>query len=314
MKSKGFRFGLLAKSPPSRREWVEKAKETEDLGYDTLLVGEHTFDWLSPLLVLQAAANVTTRLRIGTYTLGNDFRNPVMLARDAAALDILSDGRFELGLGTGWLMFDYKNTGIPFDSPRVRVSRMQETVHILKSAFGGESFSFRGEYYHIQDFQLAGQPVQRPHPPLLIGGGGKRVLAFAAQEADIIGLNPLTTPDGWIDLTTATEQATSQKIDWIKQAARDRPDIEISTHSVITQITDNRQAQDKAISELRENWNISEAMMSRPDILASPQVLIGSEDVLVEKLLYLRDVFGISYFVFWEPLEPGARLIKRLKS
>lgn len=314
MSTKGFRFGLNASTAPNRKEWVEKAKKAEDLGYDILLAGEHTFIWQSPFPALQAAADVTSRLRIGTYVLGNDFRNPIMLAQEAATLDILSDGRFELGLGTGWLINDYQNTGIPFDSPGVRISRMQEAVQILKCAFSGESFSFQGKYYHVDNFQLPGWPVQRPRPPLLIGGGGKRILSFAAREVDIIGINLLSTSDGWIDLATGTKQATANKIDWVRHAAAGRTDMELSIYFITTEIADSNEEKEKAAYKIRADWGVPEEKLSLQDLLASPYVLIGSENELVEKMLRLREEFGFTYFVFWEPLEVGAHLIKRLKS
>ena len=313
MGNKNFRFGLYADISPVRREWVEKARKTENLGFDTLIVGEHTVVPMSPFLAMLAAAEATKHLRVGVHVLGNDFHNPVMLAMEAATLDILSEGRFELGLGTGWYAGDYKSTGIPLDSPGIRVSRMEEAVQILKSAFSGEEFSFQGKFYKVENFKLPGMPIQRPHPPLLIGGGGKRVLSFAAREADIVGLNILTTPDGWADFSTLTEHATLQKLGWVTQAAGSRTDLELSLHFMVVKITDSRAEQEKEVMEYRSYWELSEEKLSQKDLLASPHILIGSEDELVEKILRLREQFGFSYLVFWEPIETGARLIKRLK-
>jgi alkanesulfonate monooxygenase SsuD/methylene tetrahydromethanopterin reductase-like flavin-dependent oxidoreductase (luciferase family) len=166
----------------------------------------------------------------------------------------------------------------------------------------------------VENFQLAGLPIQRPHPPLLIGGGGKRMLSFAAREADVVGLNILTTPAGEGDPVSLTEQATLQKLSWVTQAAGSRPDLELSIHFMAVKITDSREEREKEAMEFRSSWESSEAALSLKDVLASPHVLIGSEDELVEKILRLREQFGFSYFVFWEPLETGARLIKRLKT
>ena len=244
------------------REWVDKARKVEDLGYDTLVVGDHTIIPLTPFLALLAAAEATKHLRVGAHVLGNDFRNPVMLATEAATLDILSEGRFELGLGTGWYAADYKGTGIPLDSPGTRVSRMEEAVQILKSAFSGEEFSFQGKFYKIENFKLPGMPIQRPHPPLLIGGGGKRVLSFAGRQADIVGLNIRTTPDGWLDHSTLTEQATLQKFNWVTEAAGLRTDLELSIHFMVVKITKSREEQEKEIVEFRSSWELSEAVLS----------------------------------------------------
>ena len=314
MEHKNLRFGLFADISAVRREWVEKARQAEDLGYDTLIVGDHTIIPMTPFLAMLAAAEATKHLRVGVHVLGNDFYNPVMLAREAATLDILSEGRFEFGLGTGWYSADYQSTGIPLSSPGTRVSRMAEAVQILKSAFSGEAFSFQGKFYTVENFQLAGLPIQRPHPPLLIGGGGKRMLSFAAREADVVGLNILTTPAGWADPVSLTEQATLQKLSWVTQAAGSRTDLELSIHFMLVKITDSREEWEKEAMEFRSFWGASEAALSQKDLLASPHILIGSEDELVEKILRLREQFGFSYLVFWEPIETGARLIKRLKT
>lgn len=314
MGNKNFRFGLYADMSPVRREWVEKARKTEDLGYDTLVVGDHTIIPMTPFLAMLSAAEATKHLRVGVHVVGNDFHNPVKLAMETATLDILSEGRLELGLGTGWYSNDYQSTGIPFDSPGMRVSRMEEAVQILKSAFSGETFSFQGKFYKVENFKLPGLPVQRPHPPLLIGGGGKRMLSFAAREADIVGITLHSTPEGWIDLSTVTELATLQKLSWVTQAAGSRTDLELSNHFMVAKMIHSREEQEKAALEFRSFWGLSEAELSLRDILASPHILIGSEDELVEKILRLREQFGISYLVFWEPIETGARLIKRLKT
>jgi probable F420-dependent oxidoreductase len=299
---------------PVRSEWIEKARKTEDLGYDTLVVGDHTIIPMTPFLAMLAAVEATKHLRVGAHVLANDFYNPVRLAMDVATLDVLSEGRFELGLGTGWYINDYRSTGIPFETPGTRVSRMEEAVQILKSAFSGDAFSFQGKFYKVENFKLPILPVQRPHPPLLIGGGGKRVLSFAAREADIVSVNVLTTREGWIDGSTTTEKATAEKVGWVNQAAGSRTDLELSIDFSTIRITNSRGEKETAVADLRRDWEIPETMVSQEDLLATPGNLIGSEDELVEKILRLREQFGFSYLVFWEPIEAGARLIKRLKT
>jgi probable F420-dependent oxidoreductase len=309
-----FRFGLFTYDFSSRQTWIEKARQVEDLGYDVLLVGDHVPFSFTPFQAMLSAADATNYLRLGSYVLANDFYNPVTLAREAATLDILSDGRFELGLGTGWYREDYRNLGIAFDSPGVRISRMEEAVTILNKAFSGEGFSFQGKFYNVEDFKLAEMPVQRPRPPLMIGGGGKRILSFAAREADIVGFNTVSTREGGMSHLTITQAATAEKVCWVRQTAGVRFDQELSIHFSVFKITKNRQEQEEKAANIRTNWGFADAEISLEDVLASPFLLIGSEDEMVEKLLRLREQFGITYLVFWEPLEDGARIIKRLKS
>jgi probable F420-dependent oxidoreductase len=243
----------------------------------------------------------------------NDFYNPVNLARDAATLDIISEGRFELGLGTGWYAGDYQATGIPLESPGTRISRLQESIQILNQAFRGEAFSFEGRFFKIEEFQLAGLPIQKPRPPLMLGGGGKRILSYAAREADIISFNPISTREGGIDSATATSKSTTEKATWVKEAAGSQRDPELSTHFLQLQITNTRAEREAAVDTLLRDWELTEAM-THEDLIESPHYLIGSENELIEKLLRLREQFGITYFVFRGSMETSAQLIKRLKT
>ncbi len=218
-----FRFGAVGMNAPSRDAWVDYARKVESLGYSTLVTGDHIFfGGQAPMVALMAAADATTTLRLAIQVLANDFRNPVLLAQEAATLDLLSDGRLELGMGAGWLALDYAAAGIPFDPAVTRVQRLEEAVLLLKRLFGDEPVSFTGDYYTIQDMNLHIKPLQRPHPPLFIGGGGKRVLTLAAREADIVGLDLKGTPEGGKDCATGSPEAILQKIAWVRQAAGDR--------------------------------------------------------------------------------------------
>ncbi|MEO5953821.1 MAG: TIGR03621 family F420-dependent LLM class oxidoreductase, partial [Chloroflexia bacterium] len=184
-----FRFGVVSASTESRKDWVELARKAEDLGYSTFLLPDHFVNPLAAVPALSVAAAATTTLRVGSFVFDNDFRHPAMLAKEAATLDLLSDGRFEIGIGAGWHGPEYEQTGIPFDPPGVRVGRLEEAVAIIKKFFTGEPVTFAGNHYTING--LVGLPtsVQRPHPPIFLAGGGKRVLSLAGREADIVGLH-----------------------------------------------------------------------------------------------------------------------------
>ena len=153
---------------------------------------DHFGDQLAPVPALQCAADATTTLRLGALVYDNDYKHPVVLAKELATMDVLSDGRVEIGLGAGWMVSDYEQAGIPYDPPGVRVSRFIEGLAVIKGALGDGPFSFHGEHYTITDYDGFPKPVQSP-PPVLIGGGGPRVLTFAAREADIVGINGTLT-------------------------------------------------------------------------------------------------------------------------
>lgn len=191
-----FRFGIRAIGPRSGEAWIAQARRAEELGYSALLMPDHVIDQLSPVPALAAAAAATTRLRIGVHVFDNDYRNPVLLARDAATLDVLSGGRLELGIGAGWMASDYRQLGIPYDEPRVRIDRMVEAIAIIKSLFAGEQVDHEGVHYRIHGARIGTPPVQRPHPPLVIGGGGPRMMRIAAREADIVSFIPQMSPQG----------------------------------------------------------------------------------------------------------------------
>ncbi|MEY2456691.1 MAG: hypothetical protein QOK06_1785, partial [Acidimicrobiaceae bacterium] len=186
-----FRFGVQCSSPPavSAGSWAALARRCEELGYATLTVADHFDDQLAPVPAIMAAADATTTLRVGALVFGNDYRHPVVLAKEAATLDVLSGGRFELGLGAGWMSSDYERAGMTLDRPGVRIDRMVEALEVITRLWADEPCSFRGEHYAVEGLDGLPKPVQRPRPPILIGGGGRRVLTVAAEWADIIGIN-----------------------------------------------------------------------------------------------------------------------------
>ncbi len=296
---KAFRFGVIDESSLTREEWVQQAQRVEQLSYSTLLIRDHFIHGgfnhqLAPVPALMAAADATSVLHVGSMVFSNDYRHPVLLAKEAATLDVLSGGRFELGLGAGWLKDEYEQIGLPFNTAGIRVERMQEALHVLKGLFTENSFTFAGKHYTITNLESFPKPLQKPHPPLFIGAGGKRMLSIAAQEADIIGILPIALTNGTIS-DNPTERLVStlaQKVEWIRQAARERfEEIELSM-IVSLYITEHPQHKAEHIMREREWGNLA-----TQDVLDMPSILIGSVDEITEKLYRLREQYGLSYFV-----------------
>ena len=221
-----FRFGVQAAAPPPGTSWPELARTVEGLGYSTLTVSDHLDDQYAITPALMAAADATTVLRVGSLTYCNDYRHPVVLAKEAATLDLLSGGRLELGLGAGWMTTDYAQSGIGLDPPGARIERLAEALDIVTGLWSDSPCTVEGRHYAVRGLVGHPKPVQQPGPPILVGGGGRRLLTLAARRADIIGLN-IALGAGRIDESagpSATDQATRDKIGWIRDAAGDRFD------------------------------------------------------------------------------------------
>jgi len=220
VKERQFRFGVYGRGE-TLAQWRDFARKAEDLGYSTLDLPDHFSRQMAPMLALAVAGQVTSRLRFSAAMLDNDFRHPLVLAKELATLDVLSNGRVEAGIGAGWMATDYEFSGIPFDPPGVRIERLKETIAILKGLWGNEPFSFSGKHYNITNHEGTPKPAQKPHPPLLVGGGGKRVLRLAAREADIVGVN-FVLAEGMVNpavAVTGSATATAEKLAWIRAAA-----------------------------------------------------------------------------------------------
>jgi probable F420-dependent oxidoreductase len=298
-----FRFGILTGGVASRRAWIEKAKRAESLGYATLLLDDHLYNPFAPITALVSAAEATTSLRVGSFVLGNDFRHPVWLAKEAATLDVLTDGRFELGIGTGYLQADYAQSGITLQSPGMRVSRLEEAIRVIKGCFADEAFSYTGNHYTIDTLNGLPKPVQKPHPPLLVGGGSKRILSIAAREANIVSINVRTTAEGSLDFASSTAEATEQKLGWVREAAEERfHDLELNVLSLLIVTDDRRQA---AAGMLRQ-LGLATDEASIDGVLASPTFLFGTVEQITEDLQARRQRFGFSYIVIGEYLQPNA--------
>jgi probable F420-dependent oxidoreductase len=286
-----FRFAVTTASAGSRREWVEKARRVEALGYSTLTVPDHFPQRLAAVPALMAAADATERLRVASWVFCNDFRHPAVLYKEAATLDLLSDGRFELGIGAGWLKSEYEMSGIPFDPSGVRVARMEEAVRVVKGLAAEGPLDFAGEHYRIAGLEGAPKPAQRPHPPLYIGGGGRRLLSFAAREADIVGFGAKALPEGGLDVLDITADAARRKLGWVRDAAAGAArDPELSILIFVLEMTDDRRsAAQRHAAELPG--------LTADDVLESPHVLIGTPEQMATDLRRRRDEYGLSYIV-----------------
>jgi probable F420-dependent oxidoreductase len=287
-----FRFGVQASSAPDRASWADLARRCEAHGYDVLTMPDHFTDQLAPVPALMAAADATTSLRVGALVWDNDYKHPLVLAKELATIDVLSEGRLEIGLGAGWMISDYEQSGIPYDKPGVRIDRFVEGLAVIKGAMAPGPFSFQGEHYTITDYDGLPLPVQGPCPPILIGGGGKRVLSIAAREADIIGINGTMTagvvgPDA---ISTMTAEAVDTKVDIVRAAAGDRiADIEMNVRAFMVNVTTERAATMSAIATM---IGVDESFVPE-----SPFALIGTPDQIVEDLLARRERWGFSYVI-----------------
>jgi probable F420-dependent oxidoreductase len=307
-----FRFGVSVQQARSKDAWIALARQVEGLGYSTLLMPDHLGDQFAPVPALLAAAEATQTLRIGSLVFDNDFRHPVMLAKEAATLDVLSGGRFELGLGAGWERSEYERAGLTYDAPAARVRRMEESLHIIKGLFADGPVTFSGAYYQVQQVEGYPKPVQRPHPPILIGGGGKRTLTLAAREATMVGFSPaFRGPGGGADYTDATPASLHQKVAWVRQAAGDRfDDLELSILVAEVFTTEEREA---AAQFIAQTMAPDMPELTTELILSVPYLLIGSVEQICADLLSRREQFGISYItVFERSMEALAPVVARL--
>ncbi len=295
---KPFRFGVSARGAQSRAEWIEKARKIEALGYATLTVPDHLVDLVAPIPALISAAEATRTLRVGTNVLNNDLRHPVLVARDAATVDLLTDGRLELGLGAGSIKSEYDEAGLTFDSGAARVARLGEAVTIIKGLLKGEQVSLAGRYYRVTGHTVAPLPVQKPHPPILIGGNGPKLLTLAAREADIVSFSGLTFRNGGAlppDLSGWRVSGVEERVQLVREAAsgagRARPELNVLVQRVI--VTDESR---KAAEELASQWT----QLTPDEFLASPYVLIGTVSQMIEDLRAQRERWGFSYYIVHE--------------
>jgi probable F420-dependent oxidoreductase len=280
-----FRFGVLVSRAHSAREWSELARKAEALGYATLLVADHFGPQLAPMLACLAAATATTTLRVGTFVLDNDFRHPALVAKEAATLALLTDGRFELGIGAGWNPKDYEKTGLTFEAAGTRVGKLEEGLQIIEQFFANDEVNFSGRYYQVEGLEAA----PKAKPPIMLGAAGKRMLTLAARYANI--LNFPDRPS--VGVSTAGNPGLGlsmpEQMHIVREAAGDRyASLELSSLT-IPRLTDNVQA---TVEELAQQ------MRTSPEIVdAMPGTLVGSRGAVEEKIRANRERFDISYLV-----------------
>ena len=293
--TKPFRFGVQSRSMGPRDAWLESVRRIEALGYSSVSWADHFVGGLDPIASLAAAAVATERLRLTSFVLDNDFRHPAVLAMAAGTIDILSGGRLDLGIGAGWMKPEYTQSGIPFDPPGVRIARLEETLQVLTQLFTGQPVTYTGQYYQVQELALPPVPVQQPHPPLVIGGGSRKILNLAGKYADIVGITNRALPDGAKDLEDLTAEAMERKVGWIREGAGDRfAQIELNMICGRVIITDDREA---AAAEMT-----TQLPLSVEQILGAPAILIGSTDQIISILQERRERFGVSNIVIIEPM------------
>ena len=293
-----FRFGVINEQMKAPSAWFDHVRRVEALGYTTLLLRDHVVpdffgDQYAPLVALMAAASVTTTLRLGTMVIDNDYRHPVMLAKEAATLDCLSGGRFELGIGAGWLRTEYEQAGLPFDRAGVRIDRLEESIRVMKGIWAEAPVTFAGQHYGVTGINGVPKPLQRPHPPLLIGGGKERMLKLAGREADIVGILTSDVSSGTLisDIRERMAAAVHQKIDWIRQGAGHRFDqIELSLIPTII-FTDDRRSHIESLIR-QQGWDVTVEA-----VLQMPSMLIGSIEEIAQDLQARRESYGCSYYV-----------------
>jgi probable F420-dependent oxidoreductase len=304
---KPFRFGV-AIDATTREELIARARQAEDFGYSTLHAFDHIGSVMAPFTSLAIAAEATKTIRLGSLVFGNDFRHPAMLAWEAATLDVLSGGRLELGLGTGYWKADYEQTGFALEPPGVRVERLTEAVKVIKGFFSGEPFTFEGRFYQTHNLVGAPRPVQQPRPPLVLGGGGKRTLSLAAHEADIVSVNIKTTPDGGFDMHSLSAESAIEKVGWVRELLGERfSQTELNALIIVVEITDNRLA---FAQKIHDEWF---GALSPQQILESPSCLIGSVDQIVDDMMMRRERYGFSYIsIFGEHMQKFAPVVARL--
>jgi probable F420-dependent oxidoreductase len=305
---KPFRFAVQTHVAPDVKSWREMARTIESLGYSALYMPDHFGEQWGPLVGLTVAAEATDRLIVGSLVFDNDYRHPVVLAKEIATLDLASEGRLEFGIGAGWMRTDYEESGIPYDTPGVRIDRLTEGLAIMKAMWSEGSATFSGTHYTVTNAKGFPRPYTTPHPPIVIGGGGKRVLSLAAREANIVGVtaNARSGEMGLEAAQSAKAELFRDRYQWIKDAAGDRIDeIEIQCLTFIVQVTDDR----KAVIE-----NLAPMFGFTPEEAAEvPLTLIGTVDQICDTLQQRREEYGTSYITVQDAaMHDFAPVVERL--
>ena len=309
---KPFHFLADAREIIDGKALAEKARRAESMGFHALVVPDHLIEQLSPVPAMATIAAATDRLRIAAFVLNNDLRHPAVLAQDLASLDVLSGGRLDIAIGAGWNKPEYDAIGLPFDPTPVRQGRLAESIAVMKGLFADDPFSFKGEHYTVTDFDAYPKPVQKPHPPFLVGGGGRRTLTLAGREAQIVGLAPRIAANRRVDALSVTLEATREKLGWVREAAGDRFDeLEINVYPSswpIVVTDDLRGEARRVVDSLRERTGTE---LTEEQVIDAPHIFIGSIDRFVEKFQQLREELGISSIMVGE-MDELAPVVERL--
>jgi probable F420-dependent oxidoreductase len=308
---RSFRFGINSGAGVDVMrpgDWADRARLLEDLGFDVMLIPDHYSPVLSPMPAAMAAAAVTTRLRVGTFVANQAWRHPAVLAKEAATIDFLSNGRFELGIGAGWVPREQEQVGIPFDSPSERLRRLGEYAAVVAGLLSQERFSFTGAYYQVADVTVHPRPVQQPRPPLMVGANAMRMLRLAGSLADVVAVGLLESgPDSWA--------ALDRKVAWVREGAGDRFDglelnlmtggplpIGLERGAAVRYVVENRVGR----GPLGPQPYATEAELD------SPTSWLGTPEQVAEMLLGIRDRYGISYFAYWPPSDRYREYVEAL--
>jgi probable F420-dependent oxidoreductase len=308
-----FGIGVAGREPKAA---VEAARQAERRGFSTVALSDHFMSRMSPVIGLQAIADATESIRLTNTVLDQDFRHPAVLAKDLATIDVLSGGRLEVGIGAGWMRSEYDQTGLRYDSAGVRIERLEEYVTVLYGLFGEDPFTFEGKHFTIKELQGTPTPTQRPGPPLLIGGGGRKLLGVAARRADIIQVTVSSSAGGMSPgPSDYTPQAFSDKVAIVRDEAGGRFDeIELGIMMEAFVIADD---QDRTITDYLAQRSANSpgfSEFSAKDVIESPAFAIGTVEQVSEKLLEVRERFGFSNFAlnYRVEIEAAAPVIEQL--
>ena len=290
----GLEWGKAGGIDPSKREWLRRiSRDAESAGYDIITFADHVMPLMTPLIPALCAAEATKRIRFGTLVLNNDFWHPVLLARDVAAISLLTDGRFELGLGAGHAKPEYDAMGLPFDPPGTRVARLREAVPLIQAMVRGESVTARGEHYSLTEASSGAPPCA---VPLLIGGNGRNVLTLAGQSADIVGLTGLarSVDNGHAHQPTWTDQSLAERIGIVRESAGARFDaLELNALVQSVVVTNDRRSAAAAFCEEVRALHI---VLDVEEALTTPFLLFGTVTQIVEQIRAHRERWGITYW------------------
>ncbi|MGB3773453.1 MAG: LLM class F420-dependent oxidoreductase [Rhodococcus sp. (in: high G+C Gram-positive bacteria)] len=316
-----FRFAAGGEGNPDEggaRRFVKLAQKAEELGFDSFMIPDHLGNQVGPIAALGALAVATDKIRIGAAVLANGFRHPAVLAKDATTIDQISGGRLELGLGAGWLKEEYDRSGIAYESPAVRIEKLDESLTILDTLLRGQQCHFQGKHYQLDGLQGSPRPRQGPRPPIAVGGGGPKLLEVAAKHADIISLVPSTTLDGKLKLSEITMEKSLERVEIVRAAAGDRfDDIELNWTITSILISDDREQTAEMVIGALENGfppNMeADTTLSVEQILESPYLAIGTFEEIAEQIVDVRAKTTMSYVgIFPGQLDAFAPVISML--